>query len=656
MNDLAARESTRRVIAMVGNPNVGKSTLFNILTGERQRATNFPGTTQEARLGTLQSDQATSLMDLPGTYSLFSNQPEAEICRAVLNGDLAPVGENAHAPDELLLVLDAVNLKQSLVLAAQALTLGLPTRVVLNMSDEAQLKGLSIDVQTLSKRLNCPVYETSARTRDGISQLQGSLSTAENATSPHAPSDLPRDADITSFERWAEAVYKDVATANTSQAASTTLSDRLDLAFTHPLIGIVTFAAVMTGLFWVIFRLAAYPMDWIDVIFSSVSALAESALPDGLIQDLIANGVIAGVGATVIFLPQICLLFFLISILEGTGYLARAAFVVDKLMRPFGLPGHAFVPLLSSHACAIPGIMATRTIPDRKDRFTAILIAPFMSCTARIPVYVLLSTILFPNDPTRQAIAFTGCYVLGALAGLLSAMVARRSILPGKPAHMALELPRYRVPNLKLALRTTLDKGLMFLKKAGVLILCISVVLWWLDAFPSANQVTPQAITAPSNQAHEQTSASSPDPLASAPIATVEQQSYLEIIGSAVQPIMPAGTDNQLSIAILASFAAREVFVTTLAVQVLGSDEDDESTIIDSLTRATRDDGSPLFDHQTSWAMLVFYVLAMQCLPTQVVTARETGSWKWAALQFGWMTALAYAGAFAAYTLAGVLG
>ena len=341
---------------------------------------------------------------------------------------------------------------------------------------------------------------------------------------------------------------------------------------------------------------------------------------------------IAGVGGTLVFLPQIVLLFFLIALLEQTGYLARAAFVIDRLLKPFGLPGHAFVPLLSGHACAIPAIMSARAIPDFRQRVATILAIPFMSCSARIPVYVLLTQILFPESTALQALAFTGCYVLGAGAGLLTAVIARRTLLRGKSPSMALELPRYQWPSVGDAVKVATARGWLFVRKAGTVILGISIVLWWLSAYPKPAE-------------------GQDDPQRAA------QVSFLGRIGDAVQPAFaPIGADRQLTIGILASFAAREVFVGTMAVQVAGTDDAEDEGVRERLANATRDDGTKLFTPATSWAMLVFFVLAIQCLPTLVVTAREAGGWKWALVQFGWMTGVAYVGAAVVYGAVSVLG
>jgi len=403
-------------------------------------------------------------------------------------------------------------------------------------------------------------------------------------------------------------------------------------------------------------------MDWIDAAFAWLADAAASTLPAGPIADLLANGVIAGVGATVIFLPQICLMFFLITLLEHSGYLPRAALLVDRLFRPFGLPGHAFVPLLSSHACAIPGIIACRGIPDRRERLAAICIAPFMSCTARIPVYVLLTSLLFADRPALAALAFTGCYVLGAAAGLTVAVVLRRTILKGPSGTMAIELPAYRRPSVRLALLTTWDRARIFLRKAGTVILGMVIALWWLGEYPHSDPPR-QAV-----ELREQAESLGPaDPArageltarADAVVARhASANSFMGIAGRTVAPVFaPIGYDWQLTIGVVSSFAAREVFVSTMAV-VLQQDEDELTTEtgLERIAAAKRDDGvTPVFTAPTAWSLLVFYVLAMQCLPTLAVTAREAGGWRWAALQFGVMTTLAYTGAFIAYHVAGVL-
>jgi ferrous iron transport protein B len=395
-------------------------------------------------------------------------------------------------------------------------------------------------------------------------------------------------------------------------------------------------------------------MDLIEATFARLGDVAAQVLPEGPVRALVSQGIIGGVAGTVVFLPQICLLFFLISLLEDTGYLARAAFVMDRVLRRFGLPGHAFVPLLTSSACALPGIMSTRLIPDRRDRLATILVAPLMSCSARLPVYVLLTSLLFPRQPLYAAAAFAGCYLLGALAALGTSMVFGRTWLKGEARPMVLELPTYKWPSLRNALFTSKDQGLAFLRTAGTVIMAICIVMWWLSAYPHVPP--PERALALRTQAAEvATSDVQRD-------AWIEEAQALETrasqrgsfagrLGRMAQPVFaPLGYDSQLTVGILTSFLAREVFVSTMSVLVGGSGEADVDVgVIERIRNATRDDGTPLFTTATSASALVFFVLAMQCLPTLTVTRREAGSGRYALLQFAYMSALAYVTALIVY-------
>ncbi len=429
--------------------------------------------------------------------------------------------------------------------------------------------------------------------------------------------------------------------------------DRLDATFTHPFGGLLVFLGVMAGLFWTIFALATVPMDLIEATFAGLGTFLENHLQSGPIRDLLIGGLLGGVSGTVVFLPQIGLLFFLITLLEDTGYLARAAFVMDRLLCRFGLPGHAFVPLLSSHACAIPGILSTRLIPDRFDRLTSILVAPFLSCSARLPVYVLLTTFLFRDRPLLAGLAFIGCYLLGALAAMGSALLARRTILPGKSRPMILELPSYKWPSLRVAFAAAFEQSWSFLRTVGTVILAISFVMWWLSAYPRGAE--PARITALRAQAEELRPVA-PDEArtmaeeAGAQAARAQQeQSFAGRIGRALQPVFaPLGYDWRLTMGVVTSFAAREVLVSTLAV-VTGSPEDSEQGVLARIHQAKRDDGTPLLTVASAVSLLVFFVLAMQCLSTVVTVRRETKSWRWPILQFAWMTGLAWIGAFVVY-------
>jgi ferrous iron transport protein B len=646
-------------VALMGNPNTGKTTLFNRLSGLRHKTSNFPGTTLEARVGRVALAAAgADLIDLPGIYSLELDQVESEICRAVLDGRAAPRGQVVAAPSAICVVADATNLPRSLMLVGEALRRRLPTVVALNMIDLARRSGIHLDVATLEAGLGCGVVTICARSGEGLDGLAHALEHARIANITPPPTEQ-------GLRTFAEELYAKAA-AGTPDLDGETFTDRLDRVFTHPVLGLFIFAVVMAGLFYTLFTLAKFPMDLIGSAFDWVSGMTKAVLPEGSLADLLADGVIGGVGATVVFLPQICLLFFLIALLEDTGYLARAAFVVDRLLRPFGLPGHSFVPLLSSHACALPGIMATRAIPDRRERLATILVAPFMTCSARLPVYVLVTLVLFPKSPALAALAFVGCYALGILAGVLSALIARRTILRGKSRPMALELPSYKRPSVRTALLTTYDRGMVFLKKAGTNIMAICIVLWWLGAYPhgappaEAVRLREQAIEMTSKRVEGDARFAAEswfieakrleDEAARLEARHQKANSFAGRLGRFMQPVFaPLGYDRQLTIGVLTSFAAREVFVSTMAVVVAGEEDSEKEGVLEEIAAAKRDDGSPVFTAAVGWSLLVYYVLAMQCLPTLAVTAREAGGWKWALLQLAWMSGLAYVAAMIVY-------
>lgn len=654
---------TPRRIALVGNPNTGKTTLFNRLCGLRHKTSNFPGTTQEARTGWVRSKVECQLIDLPGVYSLELEMSEAEVCRGVLGGTLSPPGVHVTSPDAVCVVVDATNLARNLRLVGEVLRRRLPTVVALNMIDLARSRGLHIDVDQLEAGLGCRVVACSARSGESLETLKRELDEARipNHTPPGS---------LEGLEAWADDLSVSACRAGAAPKRAA-MTDVLDSAVTHPVWGLAIFTAVMAGLFWVIFSAAQIPMNLLDGFFGGNSAWVASwqpawlqtllgegmaggvraVLPPGVLADCIADGVVAGIGATVVFLPQICLLFFLITLLEDTGYLARAAFVMDRALRPFGLPGHSFVPLLSSHACALPGIMACRAIPDRRQRLTTILVAPFMTCSARLPVYVLLTGILFPGRPAVAALAFVGSYAAGIGAGVLSALLARRTILRGDSPPMALELPTYKRPSLTNAVATTWERAAMFVKKAGTNILAICIVLWWLGAFPKVET----SARATELRAAAQSAGSDAETAAlrieadRAEAGHAKARSYIGRLGHAAQPLFaPLGFDWKLTVGVLTSFAAREVFVSTMAVVTAGSEDPEEDGVLEAIATARRDDGGPVFTPAVSWSLLVFFVLAMQCLPTLAVTAREAGHWKWALLQLGWMSGLAYAAAWVA--------
>lgn len=638
--DEQVRGPARAVIALLGNPNTGKTTLSNRLCGLRSKTANMPGSTVEAKIGTwTTSGVHRQLIDLPGFYGLHLDRPESTTCRAYLHGEL----EGMDPPGLAIVVVDATNLQRNLHLVNQVLQEGLPAVVAVNFIDVAHRRGIDIDTDALSSELGCPVVSISGRTGEGITELEQVL---EQET--RAGEGLPDPGDSKACNEWSEQVVaRCLRSGPVVGHASDRMTERLDAAFTHPVLGVLAFAAIMLGLFYSIFALATLPMDLIEVFFGGLGSWVQDMLPAGWIRDLLVDGVIAGIAGTLVFLPQICLLFFLITILEDTGYLARAAFVLDRILRRFGLPGHAFVPLLSSHACAIPAIMSARMVPGRLDRLATILIAPFMSCSARLPVYVLLIGMLLADQPFLAGLVFAGCYVLGALTGLLSSALLRRTILRGPSPPMVIELPEYRLPSIRTALITTFDRGMTFLRMAGTMILGISLILWWLSAFPTsappaeavALQQQAEAIVA-TDSAQAEALQSEADQLTS---RSAVEHSFAGKIGRTIQPAFePLGFDWQLSIGVLTSYAAREVFVSTMAILFTGMDDAEDETVLERITSATRSDGTPVFTTTTCATLLVFFVLAMQCLPTLVVTAREAGHWGWAVLQFAWMSGIAY--------------
>lgn len=646
-------------VAFVGNPNVGKTTLFNRLCGLRARTANYPGSTVEEHLGRAWTEDGTpvEITDLPGVYSLSLDSQESRVVGRALEGDDAP------APDVVAIILDATNLARNLQFAAAVLRRSTRAVVALNMSDEAARQGLAIDAIRLSERLRCPVVAISARTGDGCLALLDVLAAAqhgpvrdrESRGAHEAPSGEPGSADLAA---WASRIFEECAGGDRHSAHQDDhLTERLDIAFTHPVAGLAIFALVMAGLFASIFWLATFPMDWIDAIFAYAGEHIGRWLPEGLIADLLANGVVGGVAGTVVFLPQIALLFFLLALLEDCGYLVRASLAMDRIMRRFGLPGQAFVPLLSSHACALPGIMATRLIPNTRDRLATIFVSPFLSCSARVPVYVLVISLVLADHPLWAGVAFVGCYALGALAALVTAWLLGRTVLRGHAAPMILELPSYRRPQIRVAASLALSRCGVFLKQAGSIILAICIFMWWISAFPRAPEsAEATALRTQAAQVESTDATAATDLLAQADAAQARAQSqgsFAGQLGGALEPLFqPLGFDRHVVVAVLSSFLAREVFVSSLKVLIGAGDdaEVDENTV--ALVRdARKADGSPLLDRASAVSLLVFYVLALQCLPTLAVVRRETGSWKWPAAQLVYMTSVAWLAAAATHAI-----
>lgn len=635
--------------ALLGQPNTGKTTLFNRLCGSRARTANIPGTTVESRVGVAATTHgALEIMDLPGIYGLSLEVPESKLCRDCLDGRIGDV-----APDVAVIIADATNFSRSLRFASHALRRKMPCVIAITLADDARRKGFSVNAAALAECLGCAVVITSGRTGEGVDELADttlraalhgiSLESFEQRLH-HLPASNVSETDLA---KWANDVLVEVASGRLASASR--VSDRVDRALTHPVSGLAAFILVMSLLFASIFWLAEFPMNWLDFIFGTAGDWVRAVMPEGPLRDLCVDGIIGGVAGTVVFLPQICLLFFLLSLLEDSGYLARAAFAADKFLRRFGLPGQAFVPLLSSHACALPGIMSTRLIPDSKDRLATILVAPFMSCTARLPVYVLLISLLFAGRPWLAGLAFVGCYATGAIAGLLSAYLVRRTLLRGPARPMLLELPPYRKPSVRIALWVMYDRGVLFIKNAGTMILAICVVMWWLSAYPKVAP-SPELLQmrAQTSEVAQKANAN-PEQVQALESAMNLQESREQQLGSMAgtlgviaEPLFrPLGFDHQLTVAVLTSFLAREVFVSTLMI-ISSTDSNDEASLLDRLTTNRRADGTLLFTIPTAASLLVFFTLAMQCLPTLALVRRETQSWKWPLLQFVWMSGLAW--------------
>lgn len=638
-----------RCLILAGNPNSGKTTLFNALTGLRARTANYPGTTVEYRVGRFKlHDEEIRLIDLPGLYDLEGMSEEERIASDVAMAKRTDVGQ----PDAAIVVADAMKFRRSLFLASQILDMKLPVVFALNMVDLAEDAGVRVDAGKLAAELGCPVVPIVARTGRGLDQLRAAIQQLKTVSRPVQRATTCSGCSGCRFNTryaWTDAIA--------GRCVEHTSSDRhewteyLDRVLTHPVIGVLAFVAVMLGVFFLIFRIAHIPMDLIDTLFTGLGSWIAQHMPESDLRSLLVKGIIGGTGGVLVFLPQICILFFCLSLLEDTGYLARAAFVMDRLMRRAGLPGKAFVPLLSAHACAIPAIMATRVIEDKRDRLVSILVLPLVSCSARIPVYSMLAALLFAHDAWKASLVFTGAYTLGLLAAITAAFVLKRTILKGETQPLVLELPSYKWPNLRVAVLMMIDRARVFIRTAGTVILLISILLWVLATYPKSAPPVEAVALQTQAEALRGDQAGTLQARAGRLIArSALANSAAGRMGHWIEPVLrPLGFDWQIGIGIISSFAAREVVVSTLAVvYAVGEDVAGKTpeSLYDSLRRAERSDGTKVFTTATCASLLVFYVLAMQCLSTQAVTRRETNSLKWPAFQVAYMTVLAYAGSF----------
>src|SRR5579872_7276219 len=591
----------RQVVAIVGPPNSGKSTLFNRLTGLRQKVANFPGVTVEHRMGRAKLGHLREIfvVDLPGVYSLQPRTEDERVTHDVLVGTM----KGLPKPDAVMLILDSTNLSRHLSLAAPILSLGLPTLVILNMADDLHGRGGEVDAAELSRQLNTPVVLISASKGTGVEKVFEFLNGAPKHLPPKPPLlQLPVLQDVPKVRDWAANMSR---RTNFRAPAPPLWTRRLDGIFLHPLIGPLVFLMVVIGVFQTIFAGARPMMDAVAAGIQTSGKWIEAAMPDTPLRSLIVDGVWSGVGAVIVFLPQILLLFLFIGILEDSGYLARAALIADRTMARIGLQGKSFIPLLSAYACAVPAIMATRTIENKRDRIATILIAPFMTCSARLPVYTLVIAAFFPEHPV---IALLGLYVLGFVAAIATAKLLKSTVLKSTRSSFVMEMPPYRWPTLRSLGLRLVDRSKIFLRRAGTVILGVAIVIWVLGSLPLHNG-KPPAI----------------------------EQSIEARIGHAVEPIIrPLGFNWKIGIGLISSLAAREVIVATLAtIYGMQEDTDEHST---SLQEAVRRDLTP----GGAAALLVFFAFAMQCMSTIAVVRRETGGWKWPAAQFAYMTAVAY--------------
>ncbi|MBK9152930.1 MAG: ferrous iron transport protein B [Chloracidobacterium sp.] len=637
--------------ALAGNPNAGKTTLFNALTGLRQKVANFPGVTVERKTGRWNIGGTTvHLIDLPGLYSLDASSIDEEIARKVLSGEAAGVEE----PKVVIAVVDATNLERNLYLVTQILERGTPLVLAVTMVDVFEKQGHLLDFEKLSALLGVRAIPVDVRSGRGLSDLgKAAMDLANGPQGVRPLIAVPEDDANPVFRRYRfiSGVVQEAVRHNDNDAHA--LSEKIDHVLTHRFFGLVILLFILLLIFQTIFSWAALPMDLLDHGFGALADAARAAMPEGILADLVSDGIIAGVGGVLIFLPQILLLFLFISILEDSGYMARAAFLMDKLMSRVGLHGKAFLPLISSFACAIPGIMATRTIEDRRDRFATIMIAPFMSCSARLPVYTLMIAAFFSTQTiagfiSLGAVLMLGMYFLGIAAAIVTAFVFKRTILKAPTPPFIMEMPPYRMPNIRTVLQNMLERSWLFVKRAGTVILAISIILWALAYFPRT-------------QAGGDTGAGAAGASSTEVLAESRQleHSFAGMLGRAIEPVIqPLGFDWKIGIALIASFAAREVLVSTLSIIYnVGKEANEESeTLLSAIRGARHDDGSPAWTPLTAVTLMVFFVLAMQCMSTVAIVRRETNSWRWPLFMVVYMTFLAYAAAFVTYQGGKLLG
>ncbi|MDG1941772.1 MAG: ferrous iron transport protein B [Flavobacteriaceae bacterium] len=690
-------------VALIGNPNTGKTSVFNALTGLNQKVGNYPGITVEKKQGSCRLDRVTKarILDLPGTYSLnASSMDESVVVELLLNKN------DPDFPDVAVVVTDVENLKRNLLLFTQIKDLEIPTVLVINMSDQMQRKGIKIDIEKLEEKLNSSVVLVSTRLNSGVEKLKQilidyrSISTLPILDSTTIDQDyfenlakafpnqslyklwlvITQDVNFTKLERQKvpdttqfktqpqsylkklqqretikryqtiNKILKETYSVNREEA--TDLRSKLDNLLIHKFWGYVIFFLILLTIFQAIFDWSSVPMDFIDSSFAHMSEWIKTQMPAGILTDLIAEGVISGLGGIVIFIPQIAFLFFFISILEETGYMSRVVFLMDRGLRKFGLSGKSVVPLISGTACAIPAVMATRNIENWKERLITILVVPFTTCSARLPVYMILISLVIPNDRllgiNYQGLTLMGLYLIGFLMAIVSASILNRLLKSPNKSYFVVEMPNYKLPLFKNVAITVWEKTRTFVVEAGKIILAISILLWFMasfgpgEKFSNAEQIVTQQYA---NEAINGLELENK-------IASFKlENSYIGILGKTIEPlILPLGYDWKIGIALISSFAAREVFVGTLAT-IYSVESDAEETIKIRMAGEIRNDGSRLFNLPAGISLMLFYAFAMQCMSTLAIVKKETNSWKWPSIQLFSMTVIAYLSALMAYQI-----
>jgi ferrous iron transport protein B len=695
-------------VALVGNPNTGKSTLFNALTGLNQKIGNFPGVTVEKKIGYCQlpDGRKAEIVDLPGTYSLYPKSKDESIVFSVLAEK-----ETGLTPDLVVVILDATNLKRNLLLYTQVADLKIPVIIALNMIDLSKKSGITIDIDLLAKKLGVPIVPVSARKLEGIAELKTAISFANkfalqqesidviaiapeliesisreiNTDNPYFALQLahqhenlafltPMESDrieelekehsfhsqkaqatetIARYSYINDVLYDTVTTPVT--AHDETHSNKIDKILTHKVFGFIIFLGILLFMFQAIFSWSAYPMSLIEELFVLIQGGLRNMLPVGPLTNLLIDGVVAGLSGVMVFIPQIAILFAFISILEDTGYMSRVTFMMDKIMRKVGLNGKSVVPLIGGFACAVPSIMSTRTIENWKDRMITIMVTPLVTCSARLPVYTLLIALVVPNRNVwwlfnLQGLALTGMYLLSLVSAIVVAYVMKYILKSRERGYFIMELPVYRMPRWNNVLFSMYERAKTFVLEAGKVIIAVSVILWVLSSYAPGNRFEK---IEQKYQQPQYTKTIKPDKLNRIVSSEKLENSYAGVLGHVIEPVIkPLGFDWKIGIALITSFAAREVFVGTMAtIYSVDGDADRIESVQEKMRNAKNPQGQPVFSLAVAFSLMMFYAFAMQCASTVAVVYRETKDWRWPAAQFVYMTVLAYAAAFIVYNL-----